>query len=189
MPKIKTKRDDILRPKEVEEMFSNANENWLKCLIALLWIFGKRISEIICLRKQHFSIDENYLSVRFKVLKRREKEKSGVPPRFVKRIRIDHPYTKYITDYISKIQSGFVFSSVRSSSGHISRQHAYNKIKAVNPEAWCHLFRESLATIMAEKGATEEELLHWFDWSGFQSAHKYVKRGTRLTKKWSDRRF
>jgi len=40
---------------------------------------------------------------------------------------------------------------------------------------------------MAEEGATEEELMHWFDWETPNSPHKYVKRGTRLTEKWSER--
>jgi hypothetical protein len=40
---------------------------------------------------------------------------------------------------------------------------------------------------MAEMGATEEELMHWFDWSDPRVAHEYVKRGTKLIEKWADR--
>lgn len=60
-------------------------------------------------------------------------------------------------------------------------------LKKVYPFVWWHLFRESLATQMAEKGATEEELMHWFDWDRVDIAHEYVKRGSKLTEKWSER--
>jgi hypothetical protein len=40
---------------------------------------------------------------------------------------------------------------------------------------------------MAEKGATEEDLMHWFDWDRVDTAHEYVKRGTKLTEKYSER--
>jgi len=34
---------------------------------------------------------------------------------------------------------------------------------------------------MAERGATEEELMSWFDWD------RYVKGGPKLTEKWAER--
>jgi hypothetical protein len=68
-------------------------------------------------------------------------------------------------------------------------QKAQYYLKKVNKNVWWHLFRESLATEMAERGATEEELMHWFDWSRADTAHQYVKRGIKLTEKWSDRDF
>ena len=83
----------------------------------------------------------------------------------------------------------YVFPSERSSSGYMSRIQAYRIVKDLNSKAWLHLFRESLATKMAEEGASEEELMHWFDWDRVDTAHEYVKRGTRLTEKWSDRTF
>ena len=192
MPKIKTKRDDILRPKEVEEMLKSATlEPWLQCLVALLWLFGKRISEIIKLQRKDLWIEDNYLYVRFTVSKKASRKALAVPKPFLKRKTVKHPYVKYVISYLQEIkkEEAYVFASQRSSYGYISRQHAYNKIKELNPKAWCHLFRESLATSMAEHGATEEELLHWFDWDRVDTAHEYVKRGTKLTEKWSDRAY
>jgi len=45
----------------------------------------------------------------------------------------------------------------------MSREQAYKIFKAINPKCWLHLFRHSVATEMAERGATEEELMSWFD--------------------------
>jgi len=33
---------------------------------------------------------------------------------------------------------------------------------------------------MAERGATEEELMAWFDWDRYDTAHGYVKGGPKL---------
>ena len=94
-------------------------------------------------------------------------------------------------DYVESLTNpeGFVFSSECSRSGRMSRQHAYRIIKGLNPKAWTHLFRHSLATEMAERGATEEELMSWFDWDRYETAHRYVKGGPKLTEKWSKRTF
>jgi len=40
---------------------------------------------------------------------------------------------------------------------------------------------------MAEREATEEELMNWFDWERPDTAHSYVKGGIKLTEKWSER--
>ena len=52
---------------------------------------------------------------------------------------------------------------------------------------WLHLFWTSVAAEMAERGATEEELMAWFDWDRYDTAHGYVKGGPKLTEKWAKR--
>ena len=32
-----------------------------------------------------------------------------------------------------------------------------------------------------------EKIMHWFDWDRVDTAHEYVKRGTKLTEKWAER--
>ena len=190
IPRIKTKRDDILRTSEISDMLEASRfEPWLQCLICILAIFGKRISEVIRLKRSDVWFDDEYLYARFSVLKKASRKATAVPKTYLKRKTRKHPFTKPIIQYLIQIEKGYIFPSNRSAYGYISRVHAWNKIKAVNPKAWCHLFRESLATSMAEHGATEEELLHWFDWDRVDTAHQYVKHGTKLTEKWSDRAY
>jgi len=214
MPKILVERKDILRKPEIDEMLSKADDR-LKCIIALLWIFGKRINEILRLKKEDIWTDQNFLYVRFQVSKKRSWKKTPIPETYVKKIRLEHPYVPYILNWISHVKSGFIFPGrsqarkvrVRTKyknrkgdevigeyeyireGGHLTRQRVYQLLKEINPNAWLHLFRESLATYMAERGATEEELMHWFDWSDIRTAHKYVKRGTRLIEKWAEREW
>jgi len=212
MPKIKVKRDDILRKPEIDTMLKKAesvyNGQRLQCVIALAWLFGKRINEICRLKRKDIWWDNQFLYVRFHVSKKRERKEQPVPKPFLKRIRLDHPYVHYILDYVKKFEKGYIFPGYGGGyvkqvkdkkygktyeyvveGGHITPERLRQQLKQVNPKAWWHLFRESLATYMAENGATEEELMHWFDWDRFETAHKYVKRGVKLTEKWSERSF
>jgi len=187
----------------------------MKCIIALLWIFGKRINEILRLKREDIWIDDRFLYVRFTVSKKRHRREAPIPETYLKKIRLDHPYVPYILRWVERIREGYIFPSwsrakkvkVRTKyenregktvtgeyeyvieGGHLTRQRVYQLLKKINPDAWLHLFRESLATYMAERGASEEELMHWFDWSDIRTAHKYVKRGTKLIEKWAERTF
>lgn len=40
---------------------------------------------------------------------------------------------------------------------------------------------------MSEEGTTEDELMYWFDWDSAETAHGYVKRGPKMSEKWSKR--
>lgn len=217
MPKIKVERQDILRKPEIDEMLEKAsvlyNGERLQCIIALAWLFGKRINEILKLKRDAIWEEGNFLYVRFLVSKKRTRQDQPIPKPFLKRIRLEHPYTHYILNWIERINGGYIFSSYgedrtikvklkdkqtgevikiyeyKKEGGYLSDSRVKQQLKQINPNAWWHLFRESLATYMAEHGATEEELMHWFDWDRVDTAHQYVKRGTKLTEKWSERKW
>ena len=178
MPKIKTKRNDILRTKEIETTLQNS-DTWLKALISLAWLFGKRINELLNVRKEDIYVRDGYLYVRFFVSKKKKRTDPPVPKPFLKRITLKNPFVKYVLKYAEAVESGKLF--------RMSRQLALYYLKKANGKAWFHLFRESLATEMAERGATEEKLMHWFDWDRVDTAHSYVKRGTKLTEEYSER--
>lgn len=197
MPKITTKRTDILRKKEILSTLEKSKEvgPWLQCLIALAWAFGKRINELLRLQAEDLRTDDKFLFVRFFVSKKklegseqyqdadgkfhRRLKLSPIPKPYLKRITLTHPSVPYILAYVKEIKEGPLF--------HVSRNLAWWYLKKVNPQAWWHLFRESLATEMAEHGASEEMLMHWFDWDRLDTAHAYVKRGTKLTEELSER--
>jgi integrase len=183
-------------PKEGERIVQTFNIDCRKteCLLCLLWIFGKRI--------------------RFVVLK---KHKRGpVPEHYVKRITLEHPLVRYVTSYMSvnddteaylfpgKSRERILHSIVktkdkdgnikvrsyeyeRKEHGFMSAQKAWKTIKFLDPNAYCHLFRHSLATVMAEHGYTEDQLMNWFDWSSPKVAHDYVQKGPRLSEEASRR--
>jgi len=217
LPKVKVRREDILRREEVDLMLQRAKDLYmsdrLQCIIALAWLFGKRIKEILTLRREDLWTDDKYLYVRFRVGKKRRRTEPPVPHFYTKKMNLNNPYIPYVTSWLSKVHTGYLFPSYtkpriikvkakytdktgnlvekeyyyKHDGGHLSDARLRQLIKEINPNAYWHLFRESLATQMAEHGATEEELMHWFDWSDSRVAHEYVKRGTKLIEKWADR--
>lgn len=182
MPKIKTKRDDILRQQETLKIIEKAQQvaDWLPCCIALLWMFGKRISEVLQLKRENIYVDDRYLYVRFFVSKKKARKDPPVPKPYLKRISLKHIGVPYVLAHLEKVKEGPLFPNMY-------REKARYYFRKVTKKVWFHLFRESLATEMAEHGATEEDLMHWFDWDRVDTAHSYVKRGTKLTEKWSER--
>lgn len=205
MPTITTKRSDILRKPEVLDVLKEA-ESWLSCLISLAWIFGKRINEMLKVQRDDIWIDGKFLYVRFHVSKKRNRKEHPVPRPYLKRITISHPGVRYIMNYIHTIKEGYIFPAstkpriktiknkatgkvytYEMEGGHIHGDTALYYLKKLSEKVWWHLFRESLATEMAERGATEEQLMHWFDWDRVDTAHQYVKRGTKLTEELSER--
>jgi len=252
---LHTVRDDILRVEEFDKMLhqlsgqeelcldyhyktTNGEERvqrvhikcrMIECLLCLEWLFGKRIYEVLCVRRGDIKVDNGYLYCRFTVQKKPQKTSAGViGTNVTKRINLTHPYAHYVTDYLNildkkrKTDANTPLFPGRSTGKHIVQRHVelhrklsdgrtetyfkdyeYDKtvtgimapetalkvIKVLNPNAWTHLFRSSLATTMAEHSATEEELLNWFDWERVETAHGYVKRGTKLTERLSDRNY
>jgi len=190
MPEYKisrAKEGEILTADEVQQLIKNIpkKRKLTKPLISFLWIFGKRISEIIKLKKKHIFIEEGRVNVRFFVLKQGGE---GRGDRHRSMISKDHPLAQNIIEHIEKFgPNDYIFPG--NQEGHISRQHADNLLKEVDENICAHWFRHSVATRMAEKGATEDELMDWFDWMSAETAHSYVERAGRLSERFADREW
>lgn len=147
----------------------------MKCLIALLWAFGKRISEVLLLQREDLFTEKGYLMVRFHVLKKRKADEL-----YLKSLNLKHPSISYIIEYLDKIKDGPLFPG-------FTRQLALYYLKKLNKNSYLHLFRKSLATEMSEHSFTVQQLMSWFDWSEPKIAMEYVSRGPGLTKELSER--
>jgi integrase len=175
MPKIKVQRTDVLRKKEIINMIAKADPR-MKCLIALLWAFGKRISENLMLQKDEIYTNKGYVFVRFHVLKKR-KDKNEL---YLKKLSIKHPAVKYILEYLDNVKDGPLFPK-------LTRQLALYYLKKLDKETYLHLFRRSLATEMSERSCSVQQLMAWFDWVKPDVAMGYVTRGPGLTRELSER--
>lgn len=184
--KIQRAKDgDILRKMEIENLIEKAPRDRVmtKPLMAFLWTFGKRITEVITLKRKHIFVEDGKLNVRFFVLKQGGK---GSGARHRSFMTLNHPFVPIIVEYIQRFEpNDYIFPG--DQNGHISRQHAWNLLKEVDEDICPHWFRHSLATRMAEKGATEDELMDWFDWMSSETAHDYVERSGTLSKKFAER--
>lgn len=74
------------------------------CLVALLWLFGKRKTEILLLKRRHVSWNDKMLRVRFRVKKKKLSEyRGGVRETFAKEVTLENPYTKYVIDWCNTL--------------------------------------------------------------------------------------
>ena len=81
------------------------------------------------------------------------------------------------------------YTYTRKEFGFMSSSHAWKIVKYLNKKLYLHLFRDSLATLMAEREFTEDQLMAWFDWDSSKIAHGYVKRGPRMSERASMRKW
>jgi len=192
----------------------------LQAILSLLWLFGKRIEEVLSLRREDVwaarypDTGATYLYVRFHVQKKKE------PPRgeYLKMIPATNPYAKYVARYIMGLGPGdpgdYLFPSRAKPrgkrwfdkrisrktgepygwrersipGGHLTGARVRQLLKGIAPDAYPHLFRHSLATFYAERGATEDQLMAWFDWDSPVVAHGYVRRGGAMVRRLADQR-
>lgn len=197
--KYKYQRDDVIRKRELDLILHQiglikymgiSGSAW-QCLVAILWLFGKRIGEVVRLKTEDIFIKDNQLCIRFLVLKKKTREDPGVLRLYTKRITLDNPYTDYVIDYWepNKDRERFLFPRPSTKTGHIFREYAWAVLKMVKEDISAHLFRHSLATQMAEDGASAYELVTWFDWDRTDTALEYVRRSGHLTERLSGRKW
>lgn len=200
MGKIKSLREDIIRPIEAKVLLKMAGIQkgpilgpYFQAVLGFHIGYGKRVSEIIALRRAEVRIEEDFINTRFLILKR-ESESGILPYRWKKLIR-SHYTCEYIEPWVESRPSpgSYVFPALRSRSldspGHVSRQCIWSWMKDLDPNIWPHLFRHSLATQMGEEGATAYELKAYFDWASIRTSERYVRETPIIRDKWTRREF
>ena len=191
-------RQDVIRLVELGEILDGAEGvdkfgipglGW-QAFISVMWLFGKRVSEIISLRSRDVRVDGEYLAILFTVLKKRSQKDPGMRMPFLKRVTLENPYTEFVIEWWNRVREGeYLFARPQTKMGYIYRQYAHLVLKEISPHISSHLFRHSLATLMAEDGATAYELVSWFDWDRTDTALDYVKRGGAMTERLSKRKW
>jgi len=191
MPKIKSLRDDIIRPDELKLYLKMASRKPKhQYLMVWLYAFGKRISETIPLTREDVAFDDKYVYARFMILK--TKPTSGVRAIKTKRLTRKHWLAPWLVKHISEISDGYMFPSW-GERGHLTRYGANYILKKYSDDIWPHLFRHSLAVQMAEHGANILGLMAWFDWEDEKTAIRYIRTYgqvmEQLSKEWGEREF
>lgn len=147
---------------KLDEICSRTDNPRTRALIALLYLSGRRIGEVIGLRKLDFNIFHDRVSFKTfneKVFRSRPvgRYKIEVNGRYYEEIQ---PYwllnsesgkvlSHYVLDYLEQLDSGdFVFKKEKG-EGHIGRQMAYISVRRAAPELWLHLLRHWRFTHLA----------------------------------------
>ena len=161
MPLIKTERKDIIRLDEVIEMYKEVGKlantgdpllyEWIDkngkkqyhrvwinysetcCLIAILTLFGKRISEVITLKRKDVWEKRNYLYIRFRLLKKKQKkEKIGEPIHKTLRIHKEKSWelSQFIVKWVNQLphSESYLFSGKSRPHMQVVRNKKTGKI-------------------------------------------------------------
>jgi len=191
MGKPRGVRKDIIRPDELKiylKMASHKPKH--QYLMAWLYAFGKRVSEIVPLDRDDVAFNDEYVYARFTILKTRPR--SGIRRIREKQLDRGHWLAPWLVRHIEDVSEGYLFPSW-GKTGHLTRWGANYILQKYAVNSWCHLFRHSLAVMMAENGANILDLMAWFDWEKEQTAIHYVRTYGQamelLAKKWGTRDF
>jgi integrase len=164
-------------------MIQKARWEWLKALIAFLYLYGCRITEALNLRKRNLTMENGYIIAEIGVLKRRDKQKGpyenmphlihiSIKAPFVEKVLIPYLYTKTESD-----MKLFPYS----------RQLVWFRLKELNQLVCPHVFRHDRLMKLALKGATEAALMDWAGWSDSRPASTYIRATGRLAAQMADK--
>lgn len=203
MTNVSVQRKDVISLRELNSMFENASmlkEEYFRLRAkAILSTFktGKRRVEVASLEVTDVRVEGQYLYITFSVVKKRKK--NILTTRRTKRFRLESQYAQHILTYLEFLrkhypQSKYLFPSVRSVFGrgffiypnkHLSGRQILNIVKDLNPNAWCHLFRETRGAEIVkhdEKERGEASILTVYrvkrslDLESEQTAWRYIDR-------------
>jgi len=183
MPKYKFKRRELTTEAEVRDMIIRARWQWLKALIAFLYLFGCRVSEALNLYRKDVWVEGNYLVAKIGVLKRRRERRGPYEniPHLI-HVSLNAPFVKEVLlPYLNKIDD-----PNRKLWGK-SRQLVWLRLKELNPLISPHVFRHDRLMKLAMKGATEAQLMDWAGWSDPRPAGRYIRATGRLAAELADK--
>lgn len=166
-------RKTVVGEEEFEAMRENANSIPVTffrlrtlALLALLYLTGKRVSEIVRLELSDFKTSGGMLSVTFTLSKKRKD--TVLNKRATKAIPLTDPLTRPIIEYLNYLQGlipqpRYFLPRTRALFGKgliiepdhgIGRGQLWNLIHALNCKAWPHLFRETAGAEIIKKDPT-----------------------------------
>lgn len=163
-----------------------------RCLMAMLYLSGRRISEIIGLLRKDVEITEDHhLKINTLNLKTYRSIKTGNyrilrGSRYYEEIQIEFSLTsktgkllgEFITDHIEYLwEEGYIFQRSRGGRGHINRHRAYQIIAGSHPDLWPHLLRHQRFTDIAPVFKDDPLAMHQFTkHKRFETTMQYIRK-------------
>jgi len=169
-------RKEILIPEEMLKILNAAKNARNKAIIAILWEYGLRASELLNMKKSDLKIAENYLEfeVNGKTGKRQVilvESKPFLEAWLAELEEKKQQIPKNLQDYIWLAFSSRGFHKKAIGTKLISRDALNVKLKwiakaaGIDKRVWTHGFRHSSATKDAVKGYNEAKLRAKYGWS------------------------
>ena len=197
MTNVQVQRKDVLSPEEVDASLDRADELdpysrlRAKALLSIFYKTGKRRREVATLELDDLERKDDQLSITFTVVKKRKGH--TVTKRRTKLISLDDPFAQHIIDYLEYMTEKhpncrYLFPSTRSVFGaalhfyenkHISGRQVLRIMKSLNPECWCHLFRETVGAKIVRSDPTimaPFRVMRRLDLESHVTAFRYMQR-------------
>jgi integrase len=108
----------------------------------------------------------------------------------VKRRRLDYPLLKFLVEWWGKVPNDAYLFPPSSAPGlfhaetslplwdkHLTRRTPWQVLHKWAKDCWPHLLRHTLATKYSGAGFSEFDLMDWFDWTRYETAHRYTQLG------------
>lgn len=115
MPIHKIKRKEEISPSEWKEIlaivenldFSKASQVppcklWLQCVLAIIWLTGKRINEILQLKRKNITFTETEIRIKFFVGKKKSRGSPIELMPYQKARTVEHKAVSYIKTYLKE---------------------------------------------------------------------------------------
>lgn len=180
MPKIKVPPRDPISFAEFELMLSKCKNEEERAMMTVFYYIGQRLKEICPpdgLRVRDITV-ENGL-VWFNLRSSKRKQQSPLIRRHMACVAADMPYVPDLLRYISSKSSDDYLLP------HINNWKSWHIIKRINPTTYPYFFKHTRASRMAEAGASEADLVQWFDWADGRPASKYTARSKKMADKYA----
>lgn len=166
---------EILTKGEVDVMIDTTEQDQIKVLIAILYLTGHRVSEVLQLKKEDITFVNKRMNIKLIVEKRREYFEHTIW------FNIERtPYIDLIKSYVYSLKDNQLLFESEYSDTHITRQYVGRILRSLNPRVHPHLFRHTRATRLANLGYTEFQIQNWFGWKSSGQATGYVAKGPTL---------
>ena len=160
------------------------------CLVALLYLSGRRITEILGLKKKDFKIEDKRISFETFNEKVYRKKQTGaftilIGDRYYERIRphwrTDIGTGKRLTIFVAKrlgslSELDHLFNAYKHSNHPIGYQMAYKIVRFNFPDTWPHLYRHERFTEVAKAYRSDPVAMHRFTFhKRFESTLQYIR--------------
>lgn len=151
MPRYSFTRDDIVYPDEFDVFIAKLPTLMFKCIAAILWLTGCRISEALSLTWQNISVSEDPAGLVLSIPILKKRQKGPVMPRREVIIGATNKYYTLIIDYLKIAPRPKLFP--------ISRITVNKAFTATGHMITPHILRHSRLTLLGRGGADITSLL------------------------------
>jgi len=192
----------ILNPEEIKEVIDRASCPRDQCLVALLYLTGRRINEILPLRSSDFIIEKDEVSFTTFNEKSFRMDKQGVfnverevdfkyknykgvvyyekiRPMFLKSSKSGRILSHYVLDYLKSLQDDeYLFPPFKLGRDrpYISSTRAYQILRKLDERLWLHALRHIDFTRLAEVYKDDPVSLHRLTFHRqFESTLNYIQ--------------